>query len=296
MSSPTQPTLNSFMADMKARLIPLVGEREARASLRMIFESVKGWTPVDLAVKGGDPVSSYVVDKVTDIVNRMATFEPLQYILGETWWYGLRLKVTPAVLIPRPETAELVDLIVKEAGQRSDLRVADICTGSGCIALALARNLPFPRITAIDISPEALDVARQNAAALRVRSIDFEEADATDVAALPDEIFDIIVANPPYIADHERAGMEKNVLLYEPHKALFVPDSDPLLFYRSISTYALSHLAAGGRIYFEINPLYADLLAGNMREAGWNEVSLIRDIHGTNRFLSAVCGDQSAPR
>ncbi len=282
------PTLNQFVASSIARLAPVAGEREARASLRMIFEAVKGWTPVDVAIKGGDPVSPFVIGKVDDIINRMLTHEPIQYILGEAWWYGLRLKVSPAVLIPRPETAELVDLIVKEFSGRSDLRVADICTGSGCIAIALARNLPFSQVTAIDISSDALAVARENAALLRTPSVTFLEADATDPASLPSAGFDIIVSNPPYIAEDERGSMDKNVLLYEPHAALFVPDTDPLLFYRAIAAYGLTHLADHGRIFFEINPIYADRLAAHMRDAGWTDVLLTRDVHGTYRFLSAT--------
>lgn len=282
------PTLNQFVASSIARLAPVAGEREARASLRMIFEAVKGWTPVDVAIKGGDPLSPFVIGKVDDIINRMLTHEPIQYILGEAWWYGLRLKVSPAVLIPRPETAELVDLIVKEFSGRNDLRVADICTGSGCIAIALARNLPFSQVTAIDISSDALAVARENAALLRTPSVTFLEADATDPASLPSAGFDIIVSNPPYIAEDERGSMDKNVLLYEPHAALFVPDTDPLLFYRSIAAYGLTHLADHGRIFFEINPIYADRLAAHMRDAGWTDVLLTRDVHGTYRFLSAT--------
>lgn len=282
------PTLNQFVAATIARLSPVVGEREARASLRMIFEAVKGWSAVDVAIKGGEPVSPFVSGKVDDIVNRMLTHEPLQYILGQAWWYGLKFKVTPAVLIPRPETAELVDMIVREASGRSDLKVADLCTGSGCIAIALARNLPFAQVTAVDISAPALEVARANATELRTPSVHFVQADATDSGALPGGIFDIIVSNPPYIADDERGSMDKNVLLYEPHNALFVPDNDPLLFYRSISGWARDHIAAGGRIYFEINPLYADRLACHMREAGWRNVTLSRDVHGVYRFLSAT--------
>lgn len=191
------------------------------------------------------------------------------------------------MLIPRPETAELVDMIVKEAGSTADLRVADICTGSGCIAVALARNLTFPVITAIDISAPALEIAAENIKDLKVSSVTLLKADATDPSELPGGEFDIIVANPPYIADDERGSMDRNVLLYEPHSALFVPDDDPLLFYRAIAGYARTHLSASGRLYFEINPIYAERLAAHMTDAGWRDVTLTRDIHGTYRFLSA---------
>lgn len=281
-------TLNQFISATIARLAPVVGEREARASLRMIFETVKGWSPVDVAIKGGEAVSPFVSGKVDDIVNRMLRHEPLQYILGETYWYGLRLKVTPDVLIPRPETAELVDIIVKEAANRSDLRVADICTGSGCIACALARNLPFARVTALDISPRALDVARTNAETLRVaRQITFAEADILRHGSLPAGPYDIIVANPPYIAEDERGTMDKNVLLFEPHNALFVPDNDPLIFYRAISRQALTAAAPGARLYLEINPIYARRLADALAADGWTDIAILPDIHATPRFISA---------
>lgn len=284
----TPPTLNSYISTTLQKLKPVIGEGEARASLRMIFEAVKGWSPVDTAIKGGEPVSPFVIGKVDAIVNRMLNHEPLQYILGEAWWYGLKIHVTPAVLIPRPETAELVDLIVKQYKGRTDMRVADICTGSGCIACALARNLPFSRITAIDNSPAALEVAQSNGETLRVsRQIEWVEADALDSSSLPAGPLDIVVSNPPYIALDERGSMEKNVLLYEPHTALFVPDDDPLRFYRAIAGWARTTLVDGGRIFFEINPIYADRLADRMREAGWADVTLVADIHAAKRFLIA---------
>lgn len=282
-------TLNELIRQSIAALTPLCDEREARASLRLIFDSIKGWSPVDLAIRGADQASPFVVGKVTDIINRMLSHEPVQYILGETSWHGLKLKVSPAVLIPRPETSELVDLIVKETGGRSDLRVADLCTGSGCIAIALARNLPFATVDAVDISAAALDVARANGEALRTgRAINWIEADVTDPSSLPAGPFDIIVSNPPYIAEDERGCMDKNVLLYEPEMALFVPDDDPLIFYRAISAYALRTLNPGGRLFLELNPIYADRLADQMRGAGWYDVELIRDVHSAIRFMSAT--------
>ncbi len=282
-------TLNELIRRSIATLSPLYGEREARASLRLIFDAVKGWSAVDLAIRGAEEASPFVVGKVTDIINRMMAHEPVQYILGETLWYGLKLKVTPAVLIPRPETAELVNLIVKEWEGKSDLRVADLCTGSGCIAIALARNLPFATVDAADISAGALEVARANGEALRAgRSITWIEADVTAPSALPAGPYDIIVANPPYIADDERGTMDKNVLLYEPEGALFVPDDDPLKFYRAISAYARKALKEGGRLYFELNPIYAGRLAERLRSGGWRDVELHRDVHATIRFLSAT--------
>ncbi|MCM1028773.1 MAG: peptide chain release factor N(5)-glutamine methyltransferase [Pseudoflavonifractor sp.] len=280
--------LSQLIRHSVATLSPLVGEREARASVGLIFEALKGWSAVDLVIRGDDEASPFITAKVNDTIHRMLSHEPVQYILGQALWHGMKLRVNPSVLIPRPETSELVDIIVKQWEGKKDLRLADICTGSGCIAIALARALPFSIVTAVDNSPEALDVARQNGDELRVaRSISWVEADALNPSTLPAGPYDFIVANPPYIAEDERGGMDRNVLMYEPHAALFVPDSDPLIFYRAISSYALSQLRPGGMIYFETNPLYASRLASHMEQAGWIDVDTIRDIHAAERFLSA---------
>lgn len=265
------------------RLAPLYGQGEAKAMTRIIFENLKGWTPVDLAIKANETLTDYMTGKIDAVVERLLRHEPIQYIFGNTTFYGLKISVTRDTLIPRPETAELVDIIVRDNGGRKDLRVLDIATGSGCIALALARNLPFADVTATDISAKALDVARGNARDLRV-SVDFVEADILRGEPAGEGPFDIIVSNPPYIAESERADMEPNVLDYEPPTALFVPDSDPLEFYRAILGYAGDALAAGGKIYFEINPLFAAQLAGLARKSGWGQVEIQRDSFGKERF------------
>lgn len=259
--------------------------------VRIIMEHLKGYTTVDLAVKANDEVSDFLSGKVDETVNRLLADEPIQYIFSEASFYGMRFKVTPAVLIPRPETEELVDMIVGQWGKRSDLCVLDACTGSGCIAIALARNLPFSRVDAFDISGEALAIAEENEKKLKTR-IGFFKADALNLPAPSRETYDIIVSNPPYIAEHERSSMEPNVLLHEPEKALFVPDSDPLLFYRSISSYALKALKPGGMIYFEINPLFSDRLASEMKAEGWDDVTVNLDMQKHRRFLSAKLPEQ----
>lgn len=280
-------TLKECCDKATARLLEAYPASEVRWMVRIIFEHLKGYTPVDLVIKAQDPVSDFIADKVSAVVDRLLAREPIQYIFGQTQFYGLKLKVTPDTLIPRPETEELVDMIVREAGERSDLRVLDIGTGSGCIAIALARNLRFPQVSAIDISPRALDVARENARDLRTR-INFSCADALSLTPPPAPAFDIIVSNPPYIARHEQANMDPNVLDHEPHSALFVPDSDPLVFYHAIARFALKALAPGGRIYFEINPLYAHDLSAFMQSCGWTVINLIPDTYRHIRFLSAT--------
>ncbi len=280
--------LNAVLTSIRSRLSPKYGEGEAREMSRIIFENLKGWSPVDLVIRANELISDFIQEKINNIVERLLNNEPIQQIFGNTRWYGLTLQVTPATLIPRPETAELIDLIVHE-NPAKDLRVLDAGTGSGCIAIALKRNLVFPDVTAIDISEEALAVARANAAALHA-SINFRHADILNLPqTLTDAGFDIIVSNPPYIADHEKATMERNVLDFEPHTALFVPDSDPLRFYIALLKQACrGMLRPGGKIYFEINPLYAKELKEATEQLEFANVVVTRDTDGKLRFLSAI--------
>lgn len=278
-------TVSQYIASAKGRLTPLYGTREADWMMRIIFQHLKGWNQVDLIVKGDLTVSEFMQGKADAIIERLLRHEPLQYIIGEAYWHGMNLKVTPAVLIPRPETSELIDIIVSD-NQRTDLRVLDACTGSGCIAVALAVNLPFPRVSAFDISTKAIEVARENAEARKVK-IDFTVADALKRLPYDDESVDILVSNPPYIAEGEKADMDKNVLEYEPHTALFVPDSDPLEFYTPLAKEGLRILSPEGRLYFEINPLFAAQLAESLRSMGWQDVEILTDMHGKKRFATA---------
>ncbi len=277
-------TLREVAAEMTQRLIPLYGEREARAMTNISIERTMGYTPVDRVLKSGETVSEFRIGQLNAIIDRLLKEEPLQYILGEATFYGMRLAVNPAVLIPRPETEELVDMIVKQ-NVRSDLKVLDIGTGSGCIAIALARNLRFADVTGIDISDTALETATANAAALKA-NVKFRKADALHLTDRPLTLkWDIIVSNPPYIAEHEQSVMERNVLEHEPHTALFVPDDDPLKFYRSILEYGANALLPGGEFYFEINPLYANELAAEARRLmKESTVEIVNDIHGRQRF------------
>lgn len=268
------------------RLAPRYGAGEARWMVRLMMEEFKNYSPVDMAVRGDFEAGENVERRIDGTVGRLLDGEPIQYIFGRARFYGMNLKVTPEVLIPRPETEELVDLIVKDRGDRSDMRVLDVCTGSGCIAIALARNLPFSQVDAIDISPGALAVARNNAAELKA-AVDFTEADALNMQAAEAGKYDIIVSNPPYIAESERAEMDPNVLEHEPALALFVPDSDPLRFYMAIARYAFKALREDGRLYFEINTLYASELKEEMKRMGWNDVDVLADMQKNLRFLIA---------
>lgn len=277
--------MRETLATMRSRLGKIYSKGESEAIIRLIFENLKGWSPVDIVLNEDKPLSDFIKGKVKAILTRLEADEPIQYILGQAHFYGLDLKVNPSVLIPRPETEELVEMIVRKYADRSDLTVLDAGTGSGCIAIALSRNLRFPQITAIDISPTALDVARENAEALRCK-ITFRQE---DILKLPPDrcVWDIIVSNPPYIALSEASAMEANVLDYEPHNALFVPESDPLIFYKAIARYGSHALKQGGQLFFEINPLYTHLLVQMLAFEGYINIDTARDIHGKVRFASA---------
>lgn len=269
-----------------AALIPLYGRGEAEWMTRLTLESVTGWSRVDLLVDADKELGEVRVEAVKNIVARLLKHEPLQYILGYEDFMGLKIKVSPSVLIPRPETQELVNIIIDREAKASDLSVLDAGTGSGAIAVALSRNLRFARVMAIDNSDAALEVARSNAERLRT-PVTFVNADMLSLASLPGEPFDIIVSNPPYVLDSERAEMSANVLGHEPSVALFVPDSDPLRFYLALARYAAAGgLKPDGRLYFECNPLTIVVLSSQL-EVDFDEVEAIRDSFGRKRFIIA---------
>ena len=276
-------TVGSLARGMQSRLSPIYGESEAKAMVRLIFHSLKGWSLTDMMIHSDNPVSQYMLDKTGEIVVRLLKNEPIQYILGEAYFYGMNLKVNRSTLIPRPETEELADLIIQENGSRKDLRVLDIGTGSGAIAIALSRNLPFADVMAIDISSDALRTAEESAESLHC-NIRFMCEDIFRYEPMTDSL-DIIVSNPPYIDESEKDSMEKNVLEYEPHSALFVPDNNPLIYYTRIAEIATDALQSEGRLYFEINPRHSSELATYLENEGFADVCVIKDINGKERFI-----------
>lgn len=278
--------LRDFRSEALAKLTGRYEIREARWIVRSLLEDVMGWSSTDIILRDDYEFLPHTYDKLMDMVSRVAGGEPVQYVTGKAPFYGMTFKVTPAVLIPRPETAELVDIIVSENSARQDLKVLDCGTGSGCIAIALARNLPFSQVTAIDISAGALDVARENAKDLRAH-IEFKQQDILRLSSdnAPGQEYDIIVSNPPYIAMKEKNSMESHVLDYEPHRALFVSDDDPVMFYRAIARYALAALVEGGRLYFEINPDYVEDVLALL--SSFDDVAALRDSQGRMRFVTA---------
>ena len=219
--------------------------------------------------------------KLQEIIERLLHFEPIQYVFGHTLWCGLDLKVTPATLIPRPETAELVNKVESLKLKVESPKVLDIGTGSGCIAIALKKLHPEWQVTGIDISAEAIEVAKENAQKNGVKA----EFRRMDVLTNPfDSIgtFDIVVSNPPYICEKEKEGMRRNVLEYEPAQALFVPDDDPLVFYRRIA-----QLNLGQYLFFEINEAYAEEMRELLSEFGYTDIQITNDIYGKPRIIEA---------
>lgn len=279
-------TVEETARAMRGVLTSRFGHGEADAMVRLIFHNLKGWSAAELFMHGADHVSDYIASKIDGIMRRIIDEdEPIQYVLGEGRFYGMDLKVSPAVLIPRPETEELVDMIVDRYGEVSDLHVLDACTGSGAIAVALARNLRFADIIAVDVSAGALCVARENALAHKAR-VEFMECDLMEW--MPErESLDVIVSNPPYVDESERASMEPHVLRWEPAIALFVPDSDPLRFYRRLAEIGRVGLRAGGRMYMEINPRHVPELRQLLEDEGFSDVEIMRDRFGAERF--ALC-------
>ena len=276
--------LKEAIEQLKNGLAGVVEPHEAQAMIRVICEDVFNYDPVDVALRQESELPEFAQDKVADIIARLRRHEPLQYIVGSARFHGHKFKVTPAVLIPRPETEQLVDIIVDE-NTASDLRVLDMGTGSGCIAISLARALKFAQVEALDVSHDALAVARENAATLKAK-VRFFESDM--LSPQPPARYDIIVSNPPYICWSEREAMDRNVKDYEPGQALFVPDNDPLLFYKAIAPYAAQSLERGGRLYLEINQRFGNEVKRLLEDNGFDEVRISEDSFGKVRFAAAI--------
>ena len=265
-------------------------EDEARSLAWWIMEELTGKSRTELQFGCKDTAfSSIMQEKSQEIISRLLHFEPIQYIFGHTLWCGLDLLVTPATLIPRPETAELVERINKPTQTLPEgraLKVLDVGTGSGCIAIALKKAHPSWSVTGIDISPEAIAIARENARRNNV-DVNFQVADIFDFNeknpkfAILNPKYDVVVSNPPYICESEKTSMRPNVLNFEPSSALFVPDSDPLKFYRRIAE--LSPLF----LFFEINEAYGPQLSAMLDSLGYTDIQIHKDIYGKDRIIEA---------
>ena len=269
---------------LRESLSPVIEAGELQAMIRVICEDVFNYDQVDVALRQDHELPDFAPERIAEIIARLKRHEPLQYVVGCARFHGHRFKVTPAVLIPRPETEQLVDLIIDE-NPDADLKVLDMGTGSGCIAIALARALKFAQVDALDVSRDALAVARENAALLKTPGVRFFESDM--LASQPSACYDIIVSNPPYICWSERESMDRNVKDFEPGQALFVPDSDPLLYYKAIAHYASQSLEHGGKLYLEINQRFGNEVKQLLESCGLDDVRIIEDSFGHVRFAAA---------
>lgn len=292
------------------RLTAIYNEREAQAIVRTVLDALFGMSLTDICLGKVTQLSADDTTRLEKIMQRLEKSEPVQYVLGAEWFAGRLFDVAPGVLIPRPETEDLVKWTCDEAKEKEKEdnskeergkeekevskkgeeaphpSILDIGTGSGCIAITVALALPQARVTAWDISTDALAIAAGNAHRLGA-SVRFEHQDALS-APDDEERWDVIVSNPPYICDRERADMSDNVLSYEPELALFVPDSDPLLFYRAIARYASKALKPGGRLLFETNTAYAHEVAQVMVDEGFTAIEVRNDCFGKPRMVKGV--------
>lgn len=266
-------------------LEPLYGNGEARAITDYVLDVCFGLSKADILCGAVEEMTAEKAAELNKIFGRLMEGEPVQYVLGRAEFCGRWFSVRPSVLIPRPETEELCAWITADSKASASPKVLDIGTGSGCIAITLQLDMPESKVTAWDISADALDVARENAQRLGA-NVNFVKQDALN--AKPEGEWDVIVSNPPYICEKEKKDMAVNVLEHEPHKALFVPDADPLLFYRAITRLAVQTLNKGGRLYFEINPIYADDTCHMMRAEGMTAVELRSDMYGKQRMAKGV--------
>lgn len=266
-------------------LEPLYGNGEARAITDYVLDVCFGLSKADILCGAVDEMTAEKTAELNKIFGRLMEGEPVQYVLGRAEFSGRWFSVRPGVLIPRPETEELCAWITADSKASASPKVLDIGTGSGCIAITLQLDMPESKVTAWDISADALDVARENAQQLGA-NVNFVKLDALN--AKPEGEWDVIVSNPPYICEKEKKDMAVNVLEHEPHTALFVPDADPLLFYRAITRLAVQTLSKGGRLYFEINPIYADDTCHMMRAEGMTAVELRSDMYGKQRMAKGV--------
>lgn len=268
---------------IEKELAGLYPKTEIKAFVRLILEHVFGLSYTEQILQRRQKADEPLRKTVVEMVERLKAFEPIQYILGETEFFGMKLKVNPVVLIPRPETEELISWILEQRTEGNPA-VLDVGTGSGCIALALKKSFNGAEVWAVDFSQQALQIARENG---RKNSLDvnFFQADILSWENYEWRNFSLIVSNPPYVRESEKGVMSDNVLKYEPETALFVPDSDPLLFYRRIAEFAQRHLEENGWLYFEINEAFGNETHRLLENAGFCNVETKHDLSGKARMI-----------
>lgn len=275
--------ISDLKSNFKKTLSELYPSEEVQSFFNILSEKHLNLSRIEIALNPERTISATEAEKFQKAILRLQNYEPIQYIIGETEFYGLPFKVNKHTLIPRPETEELVEWILSGFPPSGARGLLDIGTGTGCIAISLAKNLPSAKISALDISEEALKIAEVNAKLNKVE-IDFFQTDILAAESLPMK-YDVIVSNPPYVRELEKKQMQQNVLKYEPHSALYVKDEDPLLFYRAISRLAKNHLNPGGKLFFEINEYLAYEMTELLKAEGFKNIEIKKDIYGKDRML-----------
>lgn len=259
---------------------------EARSIAQIVFKEILGYDTIQLILNENDLLPAPLFEQLDYIAFQLNEHKPIQYIIGHTEFYGLNFEVNENVLIPRPETEELVDWVIKDHKDSKSLKILDIGTGSGCIPISLKFNLPYADVHTIDISTDAIAVAKKNANKNKV-DINFIQQDVLAMSSISDD-FDIVISNPPYVLESEKVEMRRNVLDYEPSLALFVSNTDPLIFYRKIIQLVETYSNKPTNLYFEINESYADELIKLLNVQNWQHIELRKDIRGKDRMLKAV--------
>lgn len=280
-------TVDESYKNFVVQLRAIYDEREAANIADWVFESIAGIKRLDRITKKQLTIGNKQSEELDNALQRLLTHEPVQYVLGEVWFYKMKLKVNEHVLIPRPETEELVEWVLEEFKiQNSNFKILDVGTGSGCIAVALKKELPAAEVSAIDVSADALTIAKENAEDQNVK-IDFINIDFLNEQLWSSlTSFNIIVSNPPYIPEKEISSLAENVVEYEPHLALFVTDADPFIFYKKIAAFANEHLKEDGKVFVELNERYAEEVKLIFEEKNFT-TEVKKDIYGRERMLKA---------
>jgi len=267
-----------------SQLQPVFEAVEAKIFTDMLLQHYTGCDRISLNLNPNTEIEDAIIKQIHSALAELQKQKPIQYILGETEFCGLKFKVNSSVLIPRPETEELIMWILAENSKANN--ILDLCTGSGCIAVSLSKNLKNTSLTGIDISRDALEVAKRNAISNQV-DIDFQCIDVLQENFSLNKKFDVIVSNPPYVREMEKREMHVRVLNYEPHSALFVDDNNPLQFYKAIARIGTTHLTDNGKLYLEINEAYGQETADLLLQYNYSDIVLKKDIHGKDRM---ICG------
>ena len=281
-------TISEAGKNLLAALSSIYSQREAANIVALVMEKITGYSKSERLVHKQLLLDAVQQGQFDDFKAQLLQHKPVQYVLHEAWFCGLQFYVDESVLIPRPETEELVETILQDNTSTQNLSILDIGTGSGCIAISLKKKLPESIAYALDISSKSLEIARLNASnnLIKIKFLNANILEQNSYEGLPK--LDIIVSNPPYIKQSESAAMQPNVLKYEPHIALFVPDEDALLFYKAIADFALRFLKTGGKLYFEVNELLGEHVAALPSAKKFSAIKIKKDLQQKNRMVSAI--------